>query len=383
MKIKILHCVETIGTGGVEQRRLALAELLDKSQFSQQLTCSKVLDNFDTRLERHGMKVFSIGELASPLNFGYYRRLIKVVREVRPTIIHGAVFEGVISAVVAGFICRVPIIIIEETSDPQNRSWRGHLLLRLLSVFANYVVAISPSVEAYLLDVARIPRRKVRLITNGVHVPRVISPDELQTLRGNLGLSPGDFIIGSVGRLRDFHKRFSDLIKALPSLVQSIPNVKLLIVGEGEDKAMLRKLSKELGVEGRVIFAGFHSDIAPLYRCMNVFALASHMEGFGLVVAEAMFFKLPVVATAVGGIKDIVVNGQTGILVNRHDPKAIGDAIRSIHDDPAFAARLGEAGYRRAMDNYSAPAYVKRVHNLYQEALIKKKMIRSLGKTKP
>src|SRR4051812_48704257 len=121
MKIKVLHCLETIGTGGVEQRRLSLAKYLPHEKYEQYLICSKVLASFDKRLEENKTKVFAIGELKSLLNLGYYWRLIKIVWEVKPTIIHGAVFEGVISAVIAGTLLRIPIVILEETSDPQNR----------------------------------------------------------------------------------------------------------------------------------------------------------------------------------------------------------------------------------------------------------------------
>jgi len=371
MKVKILHCLETVASGGVEQRRLLLARFLDKTQFEQKLICSRALEGFDERLEAAGTQVFSVGKLRKVWNLAYYRRLLKVVRLLRPDIIHGAVFEGVISAIVAGLFFRIPVIIIEETSDPQNRTWRANLLIRIFSWFADYTVGISPSVVGYLRGVG-VAERKLRLINNGVMTPRVPTFDEVNALRQTLGISEQDFVVGSVGRLRDFHKRFSDLIKALALIKHEVFNLKLMIVGDGPDREPLEQLARDLGVADRVIFAGYQKDTAPYYACMNVFALASHMEGFGLVVAEAMFHRLPVVVSRVGGMRDIVIEGKTGFLVPRHEPSAFADAIKHLYNNPVVRNEMGEQGYARARDEYGPEAYVSKVQALYQEAIVKK-----------
>jgi L-malate glycosyltransferase len=368
MKVKILHCIETIGSGGVEQRRLLLARFLNPEDFEQHLICSKVLANFDKRLEAFGVKVSPIGEMRKVFNLGYYRRLFKVVSKYRPGIIHGGVFEGVISAVVAGLFFKVPIIIIEETSDPQNRSWRGNLLMKVFSRFADYTIGISPSVVSYLRDTVHVPERKLRLINNGVIAPKYPDRGEVEVLRKSLGITDNDFVFGSVGRMRDFHKRFSDLIRAIALVKEDFPGFKLMIVGDGEDRQYLERLSEELGVADRIIFAGFQGNTAPYYACMDVFALASHMEGFGLVLIEAMFFQLPIIATAVGGMKDIVLHNETGLLVDRHSPESISKAMVLLYKNPALRKAMGEKGLERATKEYSAEVYVRNVQQLYQEA---------------
>lgn len=375
MKIKVLHCLETIGTGGVEQRRLSLAKYLPHEKYDQYLICSKVLASFDRRLEENATKVFPIGELKSLLNIKYYWKLFKIVRLVKPTIIHGAVFEGVISAAIAGTLLRVPVVLLEETSDPQNRSWRGHLLFRFLSLFGDRVVAISPSVRDYLKDTVKVPCKKLMLINNGVDPPPPADPEKVRMTRQRLGIKETDFVIGSAGRLRDFHKRFSDLIKALALLRKKSESFKLLILGAGQDKQTLIGLAAELGVSEHVIFAGFQQDTTLYYSCMDVFSLASHMEGFGLVVVEAMFFRLPVVVTAVGGMKDIVIDRETGFLVPKHSPESLSEAVLQLYADSALRDRMGGKGYDRAMKEYSAQAYSRKVEALYEEELKRKKII--------
>jgi L-malate glycosyltransferase len=364
-KIKVLHCIETMGSGGVEQLKLSVSKYFDRGQFEQTIICSQVKNNYDKRFLAYGIESHPIGELRHPFNLGYYLRLIKLVRKIKPDIIHGAVFEGVISAVVAGLICRIPIIIIEETSEPLNRTWRGNWLLRFLSFFADAVLAISPSVKKYLIDVARINRKKVILRNYAVDAPNTPALDETMKIKQSLGIKPGDFVIGSVGRLRDFHKRFSVLIKAMHLIKPKYPEIKLMIVGDGEDRDNLRSLASALQVEDRVIFTGYQPNTPLFYSCMNVFALVSHMEAFGLVVVEAMYMKLPVIGTSVGGIKDIVIPGETGFLIKPHDVQATADAIEKMYCMKGQLEQFGEAGYERADRFYSAQGFAHEIQSLY------------------
>jgi glycosyltransferase involved in cell wall biosynthesis len=371
MKVRVLHCLETIGSGGVEQRRLLMAKHLDSARYEQHVVCSYVINEFNLRFEEQGVPVSAIRGLHNLFNFPYYFRLFKVIRQYKPHIIHGAVFEGVISAVVGGLFCRVPVIIIEETSDPQNRSWRGTFLMKIFSILADNIVGISPSVVGYLRDKVHIKKSKLRLINNGVSVPVLPASHELQNLKKALGISESDFVIGSIGRLLDSHKRFSDVIKAVAILVKTLSDIKLVIVGDGKDKDMLIRMVHDVGLQNNVVFAGHQKDTRSYYAIMDVFCLASHMEGFGLVVVEAMFFKLPVVVTAVGGMKNIVLDGQTGLLVEKYSPESLAAAIKLLHDNPDMRGKMGMNGYQRAMDEYSAEVYVRKVDTLYKEACLK------------
>lgn len=368
-KIKVLHCIESMGSGGVEQLKLSAAKYIHDSEFEQEIICSQIRNDFDKRFAAYGIKTHPIGKLKTPFNLPYYWRLIRKVRSIRPDIIHGAVFEGVISAVIAGIVCRVPVIIIEETSEPLNRSWRGNLLLRLLSRFADTVLAISPSVKRYLIDVARIKASKVVLINYAVDRPDSPDPRDVSAVKRTLGIGNADFVVGSVGRLRDFHKRFSVLIKAMQAIKPLHPNIKLLIVGDGEDRQSLTSLAKSLDVEDKVIFAGYQSNTPLYYACMDVFALVSHMEAFGLVVVEAMFMKLPVLGTAVGGIKDIVVNNETGYLIEPRNVDAAAQALLKMYNEKDRLGMMGNAGYARAEKYFGVDLYAREIENLYHTQL--------------
>lgn len=374
MKVRILHCLETIGPGGVEQRRLSIAKYLDKSSFEQRLTCTQVIGGFDLRLREAGVPVDVLGIMGTPANLGYYRRLLKVIREYKPHIIHGAVFEGVISAVVGGTICRTPIILIEETSEPANRTWRGHLLFRVLAARAHAVVATSPAVYDYLTNRIHIPRHKVRLVLNGVEPMERPAQDVISGFRAQLGISPDEFVVGSVGRMVDNHKLFSVLLKAFAQWVTTgVLKVKLLLVGDGVDREKLEQMTAGLGITDKVIFAGHQTDMLKYYSVMDVFALVPAREGFGIAAVEAMFLGIPVIASRVGGLSQIVIDRHTGIHVDAGDVRGLSTALEELRSHAPKARAMGDEGRRIAIEKYSAQRYVKDLQNLYQSQISKLK----------
>ncbi len=373
-KIRVLFCQETVGSGGVEQRKLSTARYLDSDKYEIKLVCTAVKESMAPKFSALGVELIVIGKLKNIFQLSKYLKLLKVIRAYKPHIIHGAVFEGVALACVAGFLGRVPIIIAEETSDPQNRSARASKLLKTFISLADRVVAIAPSVATYLKDVARIPARKIQLINNGVEIPREVSAHEIAALKAQFNIAPADIVIGSVGRLFDNHKKFTDLVKAIASLSQK-DNVKLLIVGDGADRSLIEDTATQMGVSQMLCMAGYQTDTAPFYAMMDVFCLASQREGFGLVAAEAMLHKLPVIATAVGGLKDVVTDGETGYLVPSLQPAAMAQKIGLLLADEPLRMKLGEAGYKKALREYTADVYVKKVEALYKELLAEKGLL--------
>lgn len=365
-----MHCLETIGPGGVEQRRLSMAKYLDQQRYEQILVCSQVIGQMDRRFWDLGTRVETVGIMQTPLNINYFRRLLRVIKREKPDIIHGAVFEGIISAVVGGIIARVPVIVIEETSEPANRSWRGNLFFRLLARFAHCVVATSPAVYDYVTRQGVSPK-KARLIVNGVE-PVVAPPERtLKQLRAELGLRDSDFVVGSVGRMVDSHKLFSVLIKSFSEFVRGREDARLLLVGDGVDREMLQDLCQALMIPDKVIFAGHRNEVAGLYSIMEIFALVPAREGFGLAAVEAMFMKLPVIATRVGGLAHVVVDRETGLLVTPGDTQALIAALIELYDRPQERVRYGEAGGERATRLYHVRRYVSEVDGLYNELLSK------------
>ena len=374
-RIRVLHCLETIGSGGVEQRRLSLAKGLDPVLFDQRLLCTQAIRGIPDLIRQAGCQISEVGVHRHVFDFNSYRNALRVVRDFKPHIIHGAVFEGVSMASIAGRIGGVPIIIGEETSDPQNRSWKGSLLYRAIISLSHHMVAVSPAVESYLTNQIYYPSSRVSTIPNGV--AQKAKPDELYVnkLRHELGLTDADFVIGTVGRLLDHHKRVSDLLVCLSHVSKSVPNAKLLVVGAGPDEGMLRGLVDEMQLNDKVIFVGYQADPQPYYSLMNIFALASAYEAFGLVLVEAMFNRLPVVATRTGGIPKVVLEGETALLSSTYDPKGMASNVIKLHQSPQLMKSFGEKAFARAQADFSEDRYVSDVDALYRRLLAERGMI--------
>ncbi|MCI5128214.1 MAG: hypothetical protein D3907_06865 [Candidatus Electrothrix sp. AUS3] len=228
----MLHCLEAVWSGGVEQRRLILAQKLDTAYYKQALLCTQAIGGLPPQFDAAGCPVYEVGVFNGILDRTPYIRTLRIIRQFKPHIIHGAVYEGVALAAIAGRLGRVPVIIGEETSDPVNRRWTGHLLYRLFCSMTHQMVAVSPAVQDYLLKTIHVPASKVTLINNGVLQRPPASDQQVLEIQKKYRLTPEHFVIGTVGRLLDdTHKRTSDLIRAFPLLSQSCPEARLLIVG--------------------------------------------------------------------------------------------------------------------------------------------------------
>jgi glycosyltransferase involved in cell wall biosynthesis len=365
--IRVLHCIETIASGGVEQVRLTLIRGLDKTRFEHKIICTWKGGPIAEALEAEGVELIPIGSFKNPLQWSKHKQVLEVIRQFTPHIIHGAIFEGMSMAAVGGKLGKVPVIILEETSHPLSRSKKAIYLQRLFAKVADKVIGISPTVVDYLRDIAKLTESKLVLINNGVIIPREVMTKEIESLKKELGIQEGDIIIGSAGRFYNEVKRFTDIIEAIKII--NNPKVKFLLLGQGQDQDLIIQKTQKLNIEDQLILAGFQSDTAPYFQIMDIFCIVSAHEGFGLVAAEAMMHSLPVIASEVGGLKDVVVDGETGFQVPPFSPLKIASKIQILIENHALRKKMGEKGKVRALANYSADRYVEEVENLYLKLL--------------
>lgn len=365
--------METIASGGVEQRRLLNVQWFDKEKYEVKIICTHAFGFVYEQFKKEGVEIITVGGFSHPFHIEKYRQVIQVIKSFKPHIIHGAVFEGMSMAIVGGVFGRVPVKIIEETSDPQTRSRKAIFLQRIFTILSDKSVAISPAVLKFLKEKVRVKPNKAILINNGVALPAPNKSEELLKLRQDLNLEKEDFVIGAVGRVFDNIKRFSDLISALALLKHK--NLKLLLVGTGPDLEKLKNQASDLGLIGQFISVGYQANPHKYYALMEAFCIPSAHEGFGLVVAEAMLHKLPVIATRVGGLHDIVVDHETGFLIPPYSPELIAEKIQYFIGHPEERKIMGEKGYYRAMENYTAERYCREVEDLYLDLLKKKGIV--------
>lgn len=366
-KIRVLHCIETISSGGVEKVRLNYARKMSSEIFELKIVCTQAKGEILSELEGLGVEVFPIGTFSHPFEIKKYKKLLKVIKDFKPHIIHGAVFEGNSMAFVGKVFGRVPIAILEETSDPTFRSKRANQLLGLYSRFSNAVVGISPAVIDYLRNKVGVQEHKLKLIPNGVDIPIKTDPKAIAILKDKLRIKEGDVVIGAVGRVYNHVKRFSDIIEAMDLL--SLPHLKFILIGSGPDLHVLKEQVSRLGLQDQVCFLGYQADPNPYYSLMDIFCVPSLQEGFGMVAVEAMLHRLPVIATNVGGLKDIVVNGSTGYLIPPQNSVELAAQLKLLIQDSVLRKELGNSGYLRATANFTTDKYVDKLESLYHQLL--------------
>lgn len=374
--IRILYCVETISSGGVEQTRLTLVKHLPKRSYKVKIICTHAAGPIAESLRNEGVELIVVGPMKHPLSWAIHRKVQEVISAFKPHIIHGAVFEGNSMASISGFIKRVPCIILEETSDPQNRSSKADWFLRQMIRPADAIIAISPDVEQYLITKAKITSSKIKMIYNGVTVPDRIPSIMTTSKKYEWGIKEDDIVIGFVGRLYNDHKRITDLVEAL-AIINDL-NVKLLIVGDGRDKTLILDHIKKFKLENQVILAGFQENTSLYYSIMDVLCIPSSREGFGLVAVEAMLHKKPIVATKVGGLKNIISDGENGYLTPPFHPNLLADQLKKLIESKHLRESFGQNGYYRAINNYTGCRYAESIGDLYLSILKKKKSLTRL-----
>jgi len=248
-----------------------------------------------------------------------------------------------------------------------------HYVEMITSFMVDHYVAVSESVQKHIIDKSRISNEKISVIYNGVNIK---SQDNAygQNVKVPLTIQNEDRILMTVGRLHE-QKGHCYLIQAISKVRKEFPKVKLLVTGEGEEENNLKKLVKSLDLTNEVIFAGLSSDIEEILPMAELFILPSLWEGLPNALLEAMAAGKPVVATKVGGIPEIVVHGETGILIPPRDHDALAIAIIDLLQNRLKAKDMGEAARIRAGKRFSFYKMIEKTENLYQELLKEKQLI--------
>jgi len=300
-------------------------------------------------------------------------RLLRRLRSPgkRPALLHAHEYKSVLLVGILAQLTGLPAIAsghgLFTRGDPGLTLYR-RLELWVLRRFVR-VAAVSTAERGRLVR-AGVPADRVVVIHNGLDTDmlrsRVRRSREL--VRARLGVRSGELVALAIGRLRPV-KGHDVLLKAWALLQQEQFPARLWIAGDGYWREWLWQRARELGLGRSVTFLGYRDDVPDLIQAADLVVSASRDESFGLVLLEGMALGRPVVATAVGGVPELVVDGETGLLVPPEDPEALATAVRRLLSDPVLAAQLGMAGVARARSQFSLDATARQLAQLYREAL--------------
>ncbi len=271
--------------------------------------------------------------------------------------------------------------------------FKNRFLRRLFPCWGSRVIAISQQVKQHLIDDFKVDEKNIVVVHNGINVNKFKilplnddkggrdpalnqmnsgnNPKSKEIAKIDLGLRQ-EPVIGIVARLSDV-KGHKYLIMAMPYVLQEFPQAQLLIAGEGKERDSLKKQVVQLGISGNVIFAPQAEGTQSVLSAMDVFVMPSLHEGLGLALMEAMASGLAVVGSDIGGIKTLIKDGVTGLLVPAADPKALAGAIVKILKDKPAAERLGQAAQIFIAANFSQEKMVKETEGVYEECLTLKR----------
>lgn len=362
-KIRISYLVYDLGPGGLQNFVFNLANRLDSNLFE----CTIIGFSQKYRIEREklteGVKILAFNKQKGN-DLGLIYQLYRLLRQERPHCVQshnwGTLFEGLVSAKLA----RVPAFIHAERGTIERR--RRNLILQwLLWRRVDQVLCVSELHRQRLSEAVGFSRDRIRPIANGVDTDTFRPcPNGKETIRSMLGLKPEQFYIGTVGNLRPVKNQVL-MLRACRKLCQNYENVRVIIAGTGPLQDELSHYTKELGIQHKVQFLGARTDIPDVLNAMDVFVLPSLSEGMPNAVLEAMACGLPVVATRVGGLPEVVEDGETGILTPSQDEAFLESALFNLLHDDTKRQMLGEKGRKRVLEHFSLDKMVEEYQNLY------------------
>ena len=261
-------------------------------------------------------------------------------------------------------------MVVGTVHSSRVRSDDDRDLVRRLTPRMDHLVAVSRAIVRKIEDEGRVGA-PVSLIYNGVDLARYAEPQACCVLHGEFPIPHDAPMVGVVARLEP-EKGHPTLLEAWPDVLEAVPNAHLLIVGEGSTRASLEAHAAALGLLGSdasVTFTGRRDDVPAVTAALDVAVLPSYREAQGLSILEAMALARPVVASAVGGIPEMIEDGRTGILVPPRDPDALAAAIVRVLTDSSYAATLGRAGHDLVNERFCLEFMVRAVESIYDEAV--------------
>ncbi len=367
--MKIAHVVENLERGGLERMVIDLAHAQKAAGHDVQVACLFQSGALAAELERSGIGVVACGK-RSGFDLAAISRLRVWLRARAGGVLHthnaGAHYHAVLAATGIGF--RRIINTRHSMSAPDHRH-RRERLYRCAMPRTDLVATVCDAARVRCAGQGVSPRGGVRAVPNGIRVETIAptSAAARAALASTLELGDGARIVGTVGRLNPI-KDQSNLVRAFAAVQVALPTAALVVAGDGAMLGELRSLAESLGLSSRVRFLGDRGDVQRLLSGFEVFALSSRTEGYSIALLEACTAGLPIVATDVGGNREIVAHGRNGLLVPPQDPDALAAALQAVLGKPAHAQAMGDAGRAWALREATLDAMAARYERLYAGA---------------
>ncbi|MBU0646753.1 glycosyltransferase family 4 protein [Patescibacteria group bacterium] len=372
MKTRILFVIDGMEFGGGERGFAQIINGLPASRYETflasgpQETLYHAVSN--SPVQRHPV------DFSNRCNPSVLIDLIRIIKNNRINIVHGQGARADFYARLASgfsrktrYVSTVQMPVEGYDVGPMKMMlYRG--FDRFSEKFVDRFLVVSSVLEQAMIQRHGIPREKVVKIYNGIETDRY-KPHEQEVgrrrIRQEYSVNESEILIGSLGRLV-WQKGFEYFLQSIPALIQDIPKVRFMLVGEGPLRKELERLAISLGIHDRLVFTGHRSDIRDIISAMDVVVIPSLLEGFPMVTLEAMAMEKPIVTTAIDGIMEQITDDREGLLIAPKSPLALAQAVKRLVDDPGYARSLGINARAKVVRDFSVDKMITETIRVYE-----------------
>jgi glycosyltransferase involved in cell wall biosynthesis len=392
--IKILRAITRLNIGGPAIHAILLTTGLDdgavfRSTLVAGTTAPHEGDMLDLARARSVEPIVlpALGREISPLDdLVALARMARLVRQIRPDVVHTHMAKAGTVGRIAAHVCGVPLIVHTYHghvfhgyfSPAKTRVFRT--IERVLGLATDRIITVGDGQRAEIAGYGIAPLSKLEPIRLGLELGQFLRAEEVRgRLRAELAIDEQVPLVGIVARLVPI-KAHELFFNAAKRVLESLPGARFVVVGDGERHIELETLVNQLGIAASVTFLGWRRDMVNIYADLDVVALSSLNEGSPVALIEALAAARPVVSSAVGGVPEVVIDGVTGLTVKPSDSAALAEAMLTLLRDRELAARLGAAGRRHVYPRYDSCRLVEDVANLYtRELTARGRVVPSMG----
>lgn len=366
---RVLHVIGGGEVGGAEELVLTLMKLLDPEKYQPFLLCL-CEGPFAALAARHGFPAHTMA-MKHRVDLSTVDPLRQYIREQHIDLVHTHGVRANLVARLAAARENVPVVttvhsVLQYDYDWPFKSLLARFLTRLTNKYSDKFIAISGAIATEIQQMG-VPREKIVIIHNGLDSGKFSTPREAREVKRELELDPLRQTITMIARLHPV-KGHEYFLRAARKVIDAGIKVQFLIIGEGKERRRLEQQVRELGLAEVVRIPGYYSPVEDIYGVSDILCVPSVMEGLGLVVLEAMYFNVPVVASNTGGIPEIINDRADGLLVEPRDYEGLAQAIMNILADPDLAIRL-TTNAREKVNQFTLENMADKVEQVYDEVM--------------
>jgi len=375
-RITVLFTITDLARDGAQHQLLELVKGLDKNRFSPIVLTLHHGGPMDEEFRAvPGLQVMSL-ERKGKYDFLRLLEVSRILRSVKVDVVQPFLTPATFFGLLPALWCGTPVRIVTERAGRGNKStglgYRFYLKIEdFLSRFCDWAIPNSQAGGDYLVQRGINPS-KVRVIYNGVNFSRLTpNRESVEQVRQGLGLPPSGKVVGMMARLFPV-KNHVMFLHAAALINKTIPETRFVLLGDGPLRGHLEALREELGLGSKVIFFGAQGDVGTYISVFDVAVLTSDTEGCSNSLLEAMALGKPVVATNVGGNREIIHHGETGLLVPRGDAQAFAEAVLRLIKNPDMAQTIGQKAREMVVARFDPMTMVRQYESLYEKTLREK-----------